>query len=408
MDKKSQKLMNRIITFCLASTLLTTLVSNPGYVSRLLPLSVLLLLSFSIRRLFMVRSGFYRTLAGATFVLDILLVYFIAMMDMSKVSEIYFYVLIIDSILCYSLKFSLFGGFVIYLSYLFVRFMRFIKWNTFDFKYFSPALYENALYFILIFLIVYIAKRQFTQSQILSSTMAELEIKTEKLVETNLKLQHSLKELENMTAINERNRIAREIHDTVGHTLTTVLIEIEAGKRLILRNSELAVDKLNLAQGQVRKGLDDIRLSVRALKEGNNILSLIPSIQSLIRETERHTNVKIDFAFDSDLTLSEAQGKVLFSALQEGLTNGIRHGQCSAFTFSLKRAMEHTLFMLKDNGLGCRKISFGFGLTAMKERVQALGGTLDMDSKEGQGFTLTIKLPLEEEALCEKDQSSCC
>lgn len=400
--------MNRIITFCLASTLLTTLVSNPGYVSRLLPLSVLLLLSFSIRRLFMVRSGFYRTLAGATFVLDILLVYFIAMMDMSKVSEIYFYVLIIDSILCYSLKFSLFGGFVIYLSYLFVRFMRFIKWNTFDFKYFSPALYENALYFILIFLIVYIAKRQFTQSQILSSTMAELEIKTEKLVETNLKLQHSLKELENMTAINERNRIAREIHDTVGHTLTTVLIEIEAGKRLILRNSELAVDKLNLAQGQVRKGLDDIRLSVRALKEGNNILSLIPSIQSLIRETERHTNVKIDFAFDSDLTLSEAQGKVLFSALQEGLTNGIRHGQCSAFTFSLKRAMEHTLFMLKDNGLGCRKISFGFGLTAMKERVQALGGTLDMDSKEGQGFTLTIKLPLEEEALCEKDQSSCC
>ncbi len=408
MDKKSQNLLAIVITLCLTITFISTLSGNPGQVALLLPLFLMLLLSFYLRRVLLRKAGFYQSVAKLTFMVDIILVYFISMMDMSKVSEIYFYVLITDATLCFSLRFSVMTGLITYLNYLFVRYARYIKWNTFDFDYFSPTLYDNALYFVLIYLIVYIAKGQFTQSQVLANTMSQLETKTQKLEETNLKLNESLKELEKMTAINERNRIAREIHDTVGHTLTTVLIEIEAGKRLLAKNNTLATEKLDLAQGQVRKGLENIRLSVRALKEGNDILSLIPSVESLIRETEIHADVKIHFDYDSDLTISEAQSKVLFSALQEGLTNGIRHGQCTVFSFSLKKMKEHTLFQLKDNGSGCQNVDFGFGLTAMKERVQALGGDLKITSGASQGFDLTIMMPVGEEVLCEKNQNTCC
>jgi signal transduction histidine kinase len=405
MDKKSHNLLTAIIYLCLVITFITTLLGNPGQASRLLPLFLLLILSFYLKRIFLEKTGFYQVLARLIFLADIILVYFISMLDMSKVSEIYFYVLMIDATLCYPIKFSILTGGVTYLAYLLVRYARYIRWNTFDFEYFAPALYDNALYFILIFLIVYIAKKQFIQSQILANTMSQLEAKTQTLQETNHKLNESLKELEKMTAINERNRIAREIHDTVGHTLTTVLIEIEAGKRLINKNNALASEKLELAQGQVRKGLESIRLSVRALKEGDDILTLIPAIQSLIRETETHADVKIDFTYDSDLTISEAQGKVLFSALQEGLTNGIRHGRGTEFSFSLKNLKEHILFQLKDNGSGCENVDFGFGLTAMKERVQALGGELRIASGARQGFDLTIIMPISEVVLNEKIQN---
>ncbi len=408
MDKKSHNLLTAIIYLCLVITFITTLSRNPGQASGLLRLFLLLILSFYLKRIFLEKTGFYQVLARLIFIADIILVYFISMLDMSKVSEIYFYVLMIDAILCYPIKFSILTGAVTYLAYLLVRYARYIKWNTFDFEYFAPALYDNALYFILIFLIVYIAKKQFIQSQILANTMSQLEAKTLTLQETNLKLNESLKELEKMTAINERNRIAREIHDTVGHTLTTVLIEIEAGKRLINKDNTLAVEKLELSQSQVRKGLESIRQSVRALKEGDDILSLIPAIESLIRETETHAGVKIDFNYDSDLAISEAQGKVLFSALQEGITNGIRHGHCTAFSFSLKKENEHILFKLKDNGSGCESIDFGFGLTAMKERVQALGGELKITSGANQGLDLTIIMPVCEVILHEKDKNSDC
>lgn len=395
MDDKNNKLLDSIIYFSLIFTLTVTIFTNPGNILMLLPLSIILVLSFYLRRRRKPVDKIGRRVHNITFVADIVLIYFISLLDMSRVSQIYFYVLIIDAVIFYSIRSSLLFSFITYLTYVFIRLIRYIKWNYFDFSYFSPAFYENALYFIFVFIIVYIIKRQLIQGQILSATMKELEIKTKLLGETNIKLQDTLVTLEELTALKERNRIAREIHDTVGHTLTTVLIEIEAGKRLISKKSEVALEKLDLAQEQVRKGLNDIRQSVRTLQEGSNILSLIPSIQSLIKDTEKHAGIKIDFKYDSGLLISEQQEKVIFSALQEGITNGIRHGNSTSFVFSLTEENAYIRFCLSDNGCGCDDVSMGFGLTAMKERVSELGGILDINSHKGAGLCLKISIPIE-------------
>ena len=81
-----------------------------------------------------------------------------------------------------------------------------------------PRFYEDALYFAFVFLIMYIAKQQMIQKQMLAQTMLQLEERTRQYSETNQKLQETLTRLEEMTTLKERNRIAREIHDTVGHT----------------------------------------------------------------------------------------------------------------------------------------------------------------------------------------------
>jgi len=356
MDARNKRLFNIIIFSSLILTLGVTILTNLHNWWKLVPLSALLLFSFMLRRKPFSGGRVSDILVKLSFVFDLAILYLISLSDMLRVATLYFFIDIIDMVLFYPIKQSLVISVVIYLEYIAIRFVRYIKWNYFDFAYFSPALYEDILYFVFVFLIMYIAKQQIIQKQMLSQTMRQLEERTRQYGETNQKLQETLTKLEEMTTLKERNRIAREIHDTVGHTLTTVLIEIEAGKRLVPKDPSLALQKLELAQDQVRKGLNDIRHSVRTLKDGSDLLSPIPSMKSLIRDTELHAGVDIAFSYDSDLPLGEVQGRVLFSALQEGLTNGIRHGGCTSFEVSLNAQEDYIVFCIRDNGRGSSEV----------------------------------------------------
>jgi signal transduction histidine kinase len=201
-----------------------------------------------------------------------------------------------------------------------------------------------------------------------------------------------------MTILKERNRIAREIHDTVGHTLTTVLVEIEAGERLVVVNPELSVEKIKLAKGQVRKGLNDIRTSVRMLQSGKEILDFETSLKLLIEETTKYGEVFIKYNIEKLPELSEDIKTTIYRALQEGLTNGIKHGKSTAFVFRLNFENGNLKFLLQDNGIGTDKIINSFGLMVMEERTRELGGIFNLTSKSGEGFEINISIPVGEDA----------
>ena len=183
-----------------------------------------------------------------------------------------------------------------------------------------------------------------------------------------------------------------------------MLIEIEAGKRLIAKPRPGGAEAGSCA-GAGAEGVERYPPFIRTLKEGSDLMSLIPSMQSLIRDTEMHAGVTIAFNYDADLPLGEAQGKVLFSALQEGLTNGIRHGRCTEFGISLRKQEDAIVFTIRDNGRGCQKVVPGFGLNAMEERVRGLGGRLGIETAEGRGFSVTITLPAIKEGLDGENQA---
>jgi signal transduction histidine kinase len=199
-----------------------------------------------------------------------------------------------------------------------------------------------------------------------------------------------------MAVLGERNKIAREIHDTVGHTLTTVLIEMEAGVRLIKKNPEIAVEKINLAKSQVRKGLRDMRESVSVLNSGREILGLYSSIKLLLDETAKIGEIIINYEISDIPNLSIAQSKALYRALQEGLTNGIKHGRSTAFVFKLICDNEGVNFLLEDNGSGCERIIPGFGLSAMAQRVKESGGIFNISSERNEGCRINIRIPFRE------------
>ncbi|MGY5341172.1 sensor histidine kinase [Paenibacillus glucanolyticus] len=201
----------------------------------------------------------------------------------------------------------------------------------------------------------------------------------------------------------ERNRIAQEIHDIVGHTLTSTILQIEAGKRLLYKDMQGGVQRLNEAQDLVRHSLNEIRGSVHMLKE-DKYADLANMLHELIRDTERNTGVIIHAAIhDLPEWLSTAYKKTIYHALQEGLTNGIRHGGSKEFHFSLMPVGDRLEFRLQDYGIGARMIVMGFGLKAMRERVEQLGGSLSVDSRLGQGCMLRIDLPYQMQWIGEKE-----
>jgi len=190
----------------------------------------------------------------------------------------------------------------------------------------------------------------------------------------------------------ERNRIAQEIHDIVGHTLTSTVIQIEAGKRLMRKNTDEATERLKEAQDLVRHGLNEIRGSVHMLKE-DKYADLGGLLTQLIRDTERNTGVAIRSTMDEMADLPGSHKKMLYHALQEGLTNGIRHGASPEFRFSLNIDAGITRFRLQDYGKGASGISPGFGLRAMKDRAEQLGGSLTIEARLHEGCLLCIDLP---------------
>lgn len=400
MDSRTENRTIIILYALLAATLVFVVLQNFEDPWAIILLSGILIVSITVRNAIIYSSPKYRRLGRLNFIFDIIIIFIISRLDKGGSSQIYYLVLIGDASIAYSYTF---GAGITFLSFLAFSLERYISREYLTISDFASGMIFSSLAFIVTYAVMYIAKFEIRQREKLSQTMYELKVKTKLLENAYVKLKDTSKELEEMTILKERNTIAREIHDTVGHTLTTVLLEMEAGERLIKIDPDLAANKIRLAKGQVRKGLSDIRESVRTLKEGREIIEFVPSIHLLIDEITKHGDIFIKYEISELPRLTVQQEKALYRALQEGLTNGIKHGKSTAFVFKLKYENGQVEFFLQDNGEGTDKIVHGFGLTSMEQRVREAGGVLDIHSCPGEGCSINISIPAGDSLSVRKD-----
>jgi signal transduction histidine kinase len=357
-------------------------------------LSGLLFLSFVIKQSFFYGNPQYRRWEISCLVVDLAIVFLIGYFSTGSSYQIYYLVLIAYVALSFSVLKSAILAVGVYSLYLIELF-----WQV-DFtsqREFIVQAFFNSLSFIAVVIVMYGINYLIKQNQIICETTRQLRVKTVELEETYNQLQAAYQEVEEMTIKKERHRMTRKLHDTLGHTLSTVLVEIEAGKRLAQHDLEQGLEKVELAKQEVKKGLNGVRKLVWTDEQGVETMDFILLLKSLIKDTQQHAGVAINFDIDELPELAAAQEKTLYRALQEGLTNGIRHGASTAFVFKLKCMDDQIMFSLEDNGTGCSSVVPGFGLQAMEERVNAQGGQLEVGTELGQGFYLTIKLPIIEE-----------
>lgn len=211
----------------------------------------------------------------------------------------------------------------------------------------------------------------------------------------NEQLRAAYRQAEELAATQERNRIAREIHDTIGHSLTVVNMQLETAKALIANDSEKALDFLDKAQSVTKKGLSDIRASVASLRASPlDGRSLAEAIEELL-ETSESGGLATRFELQgTPEKLGSAVEATLYRTVQEALTNVRKHASASTVDVSLCYEGEDRVDLsVSDDGKGCSEVEGGFGLIGIRERIQLLDGEVAFSTSPGKGFQLKVSVP---------------
>ncbi|MFB7141457.1 sensor histidine kinase [Gottfriedia sp. NPDC056225] len=196
--------------------------------------------------------------------------------------------------------------------------------------------------------------------------------------------------------LEERNRIAREIHDAVGHSLTSLIVQMQALQYMIKKDPNQAEQSLKDMLVVARKGLEDIRKSVHSLAD-EIPQSAVGTLETLLTHMESSTSIQYSFQAEiGDVELDVEVYKILFRILQESITNVIRHSKATKLDVLLRTESECINMTIRDNGYldHAQNISEGFGLKSMRERLEKMHGSLSYSVNTPHGFEIVAKIPL--------------
>ncbi len=246
--------------------------------------------------------------------------------------------------------------------------------------------------FILCCIIIIVSKEEIIEKNL--ELNKRLEIANTDLQRTNEELEKSLMDNARLAEIRERNRIAREIHDTLGHTLTGLAAGIDACIALAGDDKPALRNQLDLLSKVSRNGIKDIRMSVSSLRpDAPERLNLKNAIEELVENTKRVAGVNINLDCDTiNLKFDEDEEMAIYRIVQESLTNAIRHGKAKNIDVSIKKNYGSINLLICDDGIGCEDIKAGFGLRHIRERVNMLKGQVNFSSEEG--FKVEAMIPI--------------
>ena len=220
----------------------------------------------------------------------------------------------------------------------------------------------------------------------------------EELQRSHAQLQAYTTQAEAFAVAEERNRMAREMHDTLGHRLTVAAVQLEGAQRLIPKNPEKAEQMVGVVREQVVEGLNELRRTVAALRTPiQDELALDRSIPRLAQEFQTATGTQVHLDLPDSLpALDEPIRHALFRTVQEGLTNIQRHAQAQQAWVSLRSGQDAIVLRISDNGVGLPQDppNGGYGLRGLAERAADLGGDFHFSPRPGGGTQIEMTLPI--------------
>lgn len=243
----------------------------------------------------------------------------------------------------------------------------------------------NIILFI-IFMIIYILK-QIQENEYISKKLSMVAM-------INKKMQKYVIVTEKFGEKNERKRLARELHDTIGHALAGMAVGVDACITMIDKNPQLAKAQLKIISKAIRKGMKDVRNSLNKMRpDFLQQYRLKEAIEKMKEEISDVTDLKINLNYQIDeIGFDTKIEDILFRVIQESITNSIRHGLATVVDIDIYKENNLLCLKIKDNGKGCKAINYGFGLKQMVERVSQIRGDINFYSENG--FTTEIKIPL--------------
>ncbi|WP_170126036.1 sensor histidine kinase [Nocardioides speluncae] len=199
-------------------------------------------------------------------------------------------------------------------------------------------------------------------------------------------LEASRRDVARLSAAAERNRIARDIHDDLGHHLTAIVVLLEKASVFGDRDPDAAATALADAERSARKALADVRRSVGDLREDRPFV-LAAALRELV-----NGRVPVEVSGD-EAGYPEPVLVTLYHAAQEGITNARRHANATEIGVRVELRGSQARLVVSDNGCGTPPGRGGFGLRGLRERAQQVGGVVDLESSPGVGTRLIVTVP---------------
>jgi signal transduction histidine kinase len=189
------------------------------------------------------------------------------------------------------------------------------------------------------------------------------------------------------TRIAERVRIARELHDLVGHHLTALTLNLEVVTHLV---DGKVLEHVQQAHSLARLLLADVREVVSDMRQ-DDMVNLADALHTLIEGVPK-PRIHLDLP-SQDVMTEPQRAQVLLRCVQEMITNSVRHAQAGNLWIRLSMTRDGLAMSARDDGVGADKVAVGNGLMGMAERLKQLGGKLEIESEPGAGFALHAWLP---------------
>jgi signal transduction histidine kinase len=207
-------------------------------------------------------------------------------------------------------------------------------------------------------------------------------------IELNHELKAAQEQLAQTSRLGERLRIARDMHDLLGHHMTALVLNLEVASHKVSDEGLVHVER---AKSLARLLLSDLRNAVSDLREYQG-RDFEEELKSLV---DKVPDMHIDLDMEQDLDIPDAQADTLLRCIQEALTNALRHAHASNCHITLRSDQRQLVLEIRNDGAPAKQITPGNGLKGMQERIQALAGSLRWHSSDGD-FLVRAQLPLQE------------
>ena len=194
------------------------------------------------------------------------------------------------------------------------------------------------------------------------------------LLKTHKKLREYSDKVEELAVIEERNRIARDVHDTLGHNMTALIMQMEMSSHMMNEDIDKSKELIESAKQMARQGLVSVRKVVETLR-GDEKEKEMNSIKELIDEFCVASGIEGYLEIMGEpVRIHTDIGRTLYRIIQEALTNAVRHGKATKVWVKITYNEERISFLITDNGIGVKDLKEGYGLKGMKERINSLNG----------------------------------
>ncbi len=230
----------------------------------------------------------------------------------------------------------------------------------------------------------------------ISYLMSRLRQQQQSLEAANIRLTHYASTLEQLATTRERNRLARELHDTLAHTLSGLSVQLETLKAYWDVDQKAARSILDKSLAAAHSGLKETRRALQALRASPlDDLGLALAISTVAKDAAERANLALDLSITDDIpALSPDVEQSVYRIAQEAIANVVSHADAQKLTVKLEFAEGKTTLIVEDDGIGfdMEKVSkkAQLGLTGMRERAQLIGGKLNITSKPRAGTTIQL------------------